>query len=42
MGKKALVVIDVQNIFFANENYQPFRAEEIVENINGLIKKRGK
>jgi len=38
MAKKALVVIDVQNIFFANENYQPFRAEEIVENINGLIK----
>ena len=38
MAKKALVVIDVQNIFFANENYQPYKAGEIVENINGLIK----
>ncbi len=39
MPKKALVVIDVQNIFFAEGKYQLYKAEEVAEKINNLIKK---
>lgn len=38
MLKKALIVIDVQNIFFADENFRPFKIGEVIENINILIK----
>jgi nicotinamidase-related amidase len=38
MPKKALVVIDVQNIFFADGKYQLYQAEEVTEKINCLIK----
>lgn len=38
MSKKALIVIDVQNIFFTDENPQPYKIKEVVENMNKLIK----
>jgi nicotinamidase-related amidase len=38
MSNKVLVVIDVQNIFFTDKNFQPYKAAEVVENINKLIK----
>ena len=37
MSKKALIVIDVQNIFFAKDDFLPFRAVELVKNLNHLI-----
>ena len=38
MSKKALIVIDVQQIFFSDKKFIPYKINEVVGNINKMIK----